>query len=79
MTHTVTIPKPNADCCAFAASDSEGNGPSGLTKREYFAGQALSGLCTVYSARDSAIVAVNAADALLAALENKPTATTKTV
>jgi len=46
----------------------------GLTKREYFASVALSGMMANgdWTEREAAVIAVDCADALIAALERKP-------
>lgn len=55
-------------------SSFQGHGPAdGLTKREYFAGLAMQGLCTREGYDSPAMVALDAvaaADSLLAELEN---------
>lgn len=60
----------NGKSNAFPSVDSHGEGPPGMTLREWFAGQALVGLMVGVvtgkgNARDAAEVAVEAADALL--------------
>lgn len=45
---------------------------SGLTKREWFAGQLMPHLLLTYRVEDAAKLAASAADALIAALETKP-------
>lgn len=67
--------KDNRNSAAHPTSVTSYSG--GMTKREYFAGQAMAGLCNAHmqdgtwahDAKDVAIAAVEYADALLAELE----------
>jgi hypothetical protein len=64
---------------AFPALDQMGDGPLGLTKREYFAAMALNGVATQYphSSADANVYAqmvVDLADAIIAKLNEEPKA-----